>query len=103
MPIANVVYRHREAGAPLTDAGAYERAGGWAGLKRALAEMQRDEVLYAFHRSGLRGRGGAGFPMGRKASFIPKVSTLPGYLIVYAYESEWGSLQACEIMEMSPF
>ncbi|MBY0397470.1 MAG: NADH-quinone oxidoreductase subunit NuoF [Thermoleophilia bacterium] len=87
----------------MTDAGAYERAGGWAGLKRALAEMQPDEVLYALHRSGLRGRGGAGFPMGRKASFIPKDSALPAYVVCNGDESEPGTFKDREIMEMNPF
>jgi NADH-quinone oxidoreductase subunit F len=60
-------------------------------------------VLYAFHRSGLRGRGGAGFPMGRKASFIPKDSALPAYVVCNADESEPGTFKDREIMEMNPF
>ena len=77
----NVVFRHRAAAEPLTDLAAYERAGGFAALRRCLAEMDPDEAVYAFTRSGLRGRGGAGFPMGRKASFVPKDSGRPSYVV----------------------
>src|SRR5262249_60841117 len=79
MPILNVVFRHREVDGPLDDLAAYERAGGYAALKKALADMEPDEVLYAFHRSGLRGRGGAGFPTGRKARFLPQEAPQPAY------------------------
>ncbi len=54
-------------------------------------------------RSGLRGRGGAGFPMGRKASFIPKDSALPAYVVCNADESEPGTFKDREIMEDNPF
>jgi NADH-quinone oxidoreductase subunit F len=103
VPILNAVYRQREAGAPLTDLADYRRAGGYEGLKKALADMAQDEVLYAFHRSGLRGRGGAGFPMGRKASFLPKDAPLPSYVVCNADESEPGTFKDREIMERNPF
>ena len=103
MPILNVVYRHRDAGGPLDDLAAYERAGGYAALKKALADMEPDEVLYAFHRSGLRGRGGAAFPMGRKASFLPKDSPKPAYVVCNADESEPGTFKDREVIEMNPF
>ena len=50
----------------------YERLGGYRALRKALGEMTEDEVLTDLESSGLRGRGGAGFAMGKKASFIPK-------------------------------
>jgi NADH-quinone oxidoreductase subunit F len=103
VPQRNVVYRQREAGRPLTDLDEYRRAGGYAGLRTAITAMDRDEVLYAFHRSGLRGRGGAGFPMGRKASFIPKDAPLPAYVVCNADESEPGTFKDREIMELNPF
>jgi NADH-quinone oxidoreductase subunit F len=103
VPILNVVYRHREAGGALDDLAAYERAGGYAALKKALADMEPDEVLYAFHRSGLRGRGGAAFPMGRKASFLPKDSPKPAYVVCNADESEPGTFKDREVIEMNPF
>ena len=65
--------------------------------------MDRDEAVYAFVRSGLRGRGGAGFPMGRKASFIPKDSALPAYVVCNADESEPGTFKDRELMETNPF
>ena len=49
----------------------YERLGGYRGLRRALTEMTPDQVLKELEASGLRGRGGAGFSMGKKASFLP--------------------------------
>ena len=101
MPQLNSVYRHREFQDLLT-LGGYERAGGWNGLKATLA-MSPDDALYAFHRSGLRGRGGAGFPMGRKASFLPKDSGRPTYVVCNADESEPGTFKDREILDKNPF
>ncbi len=101
MPQLNSVYRHREFQDLLTLKG-YERAGGWNGLKATL-EMTPDDALYAFHRSGLRGRGGAGFPMGRKASFLPKDSGKPTYVVCNADESEPGTFKDREILDKNPF
>jgi NADH-quinone oxidoreductase subunit F len=103
LPVRNVIYRQREAGHPLTDLSDYRRAGGYAGLRTSLERMDRDEVLYAFRRSGLRGRGGAGFPMGTKAGFIPKESVLPAYVVCNADESEPGTFKDRELMEANPF
>ena len=103
MPESYVIYRHREAGRPLTELGDYRRAGGYEALRKALHELDRDEAVYQFVRSGLRGRGGAGFPMGRKASFIPKDSALPAYVVCNADESEPGTFKDREIMEDNPF
>jgi NADH-quinone oxidoreductase subunit F len=101
--VRNVIFRQREAGHPLTDLSGYRRAGGYEGLRTALGRMDRDEVLYAFRRSGLRGRGGAGFPMGTKAGFIPKESTLPAYVVCNADESEPGTFKDRELIETNPF
>ena len=101
MPQLNSVYRHREFQDLLTLKG-YERAGGWNGLKATL-EMTPDDALYAFHRSGLRGRGGAGFPMGRKASFLPVESGKPTYVVCNADESEPGTFKDREILDKNPF
>jgi NADH-quinone oxidoreductase subunit F len=102
MPQLNSVYRHREADRLLTSVDAYRAAGGYQALPKALGDMTPDEVLYQFHRSGLRGRGGAGFPMGRKASFLPKDAQLAKYLVCNADESEPGTFKDREIMEMNP-
>ena len=103
MPILNSVYRHRVAGHELTDIAEYQTAGGFDALKQALGEMEPDDLLYVFHRSGLRGRGGAGFPMGRKASFLPKDAKLAKYVVCNADESEPGTFKDREIIEMNPF
>jgi NADH-quinone oxidoreductase subunit F len=79
---------------------AYEQSGGYAQLKSAFA-MQPDEIVAAVDSSGLRGRGGAGFPTGRKASFLPK-DRKPAYLCVNADESEPGTFKDREIMLRNP-
>lgn len=79
----------------------YERNGGYAGLKRAVQEMTPDQVTDAVKASGLKGRGGAGFPTGLKWSFLPK-GVFPRYLVVNADESEPGTFKDREIMEKNP-
>jgi NADH-quinone oxidoreductase subunit F len=78
----------------------YERRGGYASLKRAL-QMPREAVLQELLDSGLRGRGGAGFAMGKKASFLPK-GTMDKYLVCNADESEPGTFKDRELMQKSP-
>ncbi len=78
----------------------YERRGGYESLKRAL-KMSREEVLQNLLDSGLRGRGGAGFAMGRKASFLPR-GTMDKYLVCNADESEPGTFKDRELMQKSP-
>ncbi|HET8895037.1 MAG TPA: NADH-quinone oxidoreductase subunit NuoF [Gaiellaceae bacterium] len=89
--------------APLRDIDAYRRGGGYAQLERArtLTPQQVTEQLIA---SNLRGRGGAFFPMGRKASFIPTPDKVakPIYLTVNADESEPGTFKDREIMLRVP-
>ena len=84
----------------LRDIGAYEAYGGYAQLRRALAGMDADTLVAELNGSVLRGRGGAGFPTGRKASFLA-----PGperYLVVNADESEPGSCKDRELMLRTP-
>jgi NADH-quinone oxidoreductase subunit F len=78
----------------------YERFGGYESLKRAL-RMTRDEVLHEVEVSALRGRGGAGFPAGKKASFIPK-GPMDKYLVCNADESEPGAFKDRELMQKKP-
>ncbi|HEX2892760.1 MAG TPA: NADH-quinone oxidoreductase subunit F, partial [Marmoricola sp.] len=59
----------------------YESRGGYAALRTALS-MSQDAVIGAVKDSGLRGRGGAGFPTGMKWSFIPQENPNPKYLVV---------------------
>jgi NADH-quinone oxidoreductase subunit F len=78
----------------------YERRGGYESLKKAL-RMTPEEVLQNLLDSGLRGRGGAGFAMGKKASFLPR-GTMDKYLVCNADESEPGTFKDRELMQKSP-
>jgi NADH-quinone oxidoreductase subunit F len=78
----------------------YERRGGYESLRRSL-KMAREEVLDQIMKSGLRGRGGAGFPTGRKASFLPH-GDMAKYLVCNADESEPGTFKDRELMQKSP-
>jgi NADH-quinone oxidoreductase subunit F len=78
----------------------YKRRGGYESLERAL-RMPREEVLQNLLDSGLRGRGGAGFAMGKKASFLPK-GAMDKYLVCNADESEPGTFKDRELMQKSP-
>ena len=82
----------------------YEAAGGFEALARA-RELAPDDVIAELEASNLRGRGGAGFPTGRKWSFVPKPEQLakPHYLVVNADESEPGTFKDREIMLRVPF
>jgi NADH-quinone oxidoreductase subunit F len=75
--------------------------GGYAGLRQALG-MAPDEVTNVVKESGLRGRGGAGFPTGLKWSFMPKNSGKAHYLVCNADESEPGTFKDREIMRWTP-
>jgi NADH-quinone oxidoreductase subunit F len=79
----------------------YRKGGGYEGLRRALS-MAPDEVIEEVKSSGLRGRGGAGFPAGLKWSFIPKTSDRPKYLVCNADESEPGTFKDRFLMEHDP-
>jgi NADH-quinone oxidoreductase subunit F len=78
----------------------YRRRGGYESLRRAL-DMTPDEVVAEIDASGLRGRGGAGFQMGKKASFLPKGS-MDKYLVCNADESEPGTFKDRELMQKNP-
>jgi NADH-quinone oxidoreductase subunit F len=80
----------------------YESLGGYAGLAKALREYQPDQVTDIVKKSGLRGRGGAGFPTGMKWGFVPKASGKPVYLCVNADESEPGTFKDRVIIEKDP-
>jgi len=80
--------------------GARER-GRYEALQQAL-EMERDDVTEVVKASGLRGRGGAGFPTGVKWSFMPKDSGKPHYLCCNADESEPGTFKDRELMRWDP-
>jgi len=84
----------------LNTLGVYEARGGYASLRNAL-QMSPEEVLAQLEASGLRGRGGAGFSMGKKVSFLPK-GTMDKYLVCNADESEPGTFKDRELMQKSP-
>jgi NADH-quinone oxidoreductase subunit F len=79
----------------------YRRAGGYQALGRALG-MAPDEVIAEVKESGLRGRGGAGFPTGQKWAFIPQGDGKPHYLTLNADESEPGTCKDIPLMMANP-
>lgn len=79
----------------------YADRGGYAALDTAFA-MSPDDVITAVKDSGLRGRGGAGFPTGMKWSFIPQDNPKPKYLVVNADESEPGTCKDIPLMMGNP-
>jgi len=79
----------------------YRRAGGYRALPKALG-MDPDEVIAAVKDSGLRGRGGAGFPTGVKWGFIPQGDGKPHYLVINADESEPGTCKDIPLMLAVP-
>lgn len=79
----------------------YRANEGYKGLERAIKEMQPDDVINEVKASGLRGRGGAGFPAGNKWGFIPKVAG-PKYVCCNTDESEPGTFKDHEIIENNP-
>jgi NADH-quinone oxidoreductase subunit F len=78
----------------------YERRGGYGSLRKALGTAPED-VLSQLEASGLRGRGGAGFAMGKKVSFLPK-GAMDKYLVCNADESEPGTFKDRELMQKTP-
>ena len=85
----------------LTQLAEYRAIGGYAGVEKARA-MTPDELIEELQEANLRGRGGAGFPMGRKASLIDRKSGRPAYLVVNADESEPGAFKDREVMTRVP-
>jgi NADH-quinone oxidoreductase subunit F len=79
----------------------YEQSGGYRALRKALG-MQPDALIQLIKDSGLRGRGGAGFPTGMKWGFIPQDNPNPKYLVVNADESEPGTCKDIPLMMASP-
>ena len=80
----------------------YQAAGGYQALQKVLAGMPPEDIINMVKQSGLRGRGGAGFPTGVKWSFIPKDHPGPRYLCCNADESEPGTFKDRQLMERDP-
>src|SRR5215212_5247940 len=81
---------------------AYRADGGYRALEKALNEMTPDQVIDAVKASGLRGRGGAGFPCGLKWTFLPKDHPGPIYMCINADESEPCTFNNRILMELDP-
>ena len=79
----------------------YLKLGGYSAVKTALTMVPADVILEV-RNSGLRGRGGAGFPAGVKWGFIPKDSPKPKYMICNADESEPGTFKDRELIHVDP-
>ena len=97
--MANLLLRHRDI-PDLHKIDVYQKHGGYDGLKKAL-EMACPDVISVVRDSGLRGRGGAGFPTGVKWSFIPKGEG-DKYVVINTDESETGTFKDRELSEYNP-
>ncbi len=96
-----ILFRHLDV-PDINQLDVYREHGGYSALKQAVTTMQSSEVIQVISDSGLSGRGGAGFPTGRKWSFIPK-DVRPTYLVVNGDESEPGAFKDRELMERNPY
>ncbi|TPE43876.1 NADH-quinone oxidoreductase subunit NuoF [Pontibacter mangrovi] len=80
----------------------YRKHGGYKSVEKAVKTMSPEEVVEEVKTSGLRGRGGAGFPTGMKWSFLAKPEGIPRYLVCNADESEPGTFKDRWFMEKNP-
>jgi NADH-quinone oxidoreductase subunit F len=80
----------------------YREKGGYSALEKALKSMSPEQIVEEVKTSGLRGRGGAGFPTGMKWSFLAKPEGVPRYLVCNADESEPGTFKDRYLMERIP-
>jgi NADH-quinone oxidoreductase subunit F len=99
--MAHILLRHREI-PDINKFPVYKKNGGFAAFKNAVTKMKPSDVTDMVKNSGLRGRGGAGFPTGMKWSFIDN-KNWPHYVVANADESEPGTFKDREIMEGNPF
>ncbi|CCH56909.1 NADH-quinone oxidoreductase, F subunit [Fibrisoma limi BUZ 3] len=80
----------------------YRKQGGYTAVEKAFKTMTPEEVVEEVKKSGVRGRGGAGFPMGMKWSFLAKPEGVPRYLVCNADESEPGTFKDHYLMKTIP-
>ncbi len=80
----------------------YRKQGGYQAVEKALKGMSSDDVVEEVKKSGLRGRGGAGFPTGMKWNFLAKPDGVPRHLLCNADESEPGTFKDRYLMEKIP-
>jgi NADH-quinone oxidoreductase subunit F len=100
MPETRLLFRHIDEPG-LTSIETYRRLGGYRAIETAFREMEPTDVLEAIEASGLRGRGGAGFSMGKKGSFLPR-GEMNKYLCCNADESEPGAFKDRELIFKNP-
>jgi NADH-quinone oxidoreductase subunit F len=96
-----ILLRHREI-PNLDQLDVYRQNGGFEAFKKAVTQFKPEEILQQVKDSGLRGRGGAGFPTGVKWGFCPN-DLWPHYVVANADESEPGTFKDREILEGNPF
>ena len=80
----------------------YRKNGGYRSVEKALKQMSPEDIVEEVKKSGLRGRGGAGFPTGMKWSFLAKPEGVPRHLLCNADESEPGTFKDRYLMERIP-
>ena len=80
----------------------YRKMQGYKSVEKALKEMTAEQIVEEVKTSGLRGRGGAGFPTGMKWGFLAKPEGVPRYLVCNADESEPGTFKDRYLMERNP-
>ncbi|MEX2045173.1 MAG: NADH-quinone oxidoreductase subunit F, partial [Opitutus sp.] len=96
-----IIFRHIDEAGYTADLACYRRNGGYEMLRKAVG-MAPQDIINAVRMSGLRGRGGAGFPCGVKWSLVDRKSGKPVYLIVNADESEPGTFKDRCIIHQDP-
>jgi NADH-quinone oxidoreductase subunit F len=99
--MTHFLYRHRDI-PNIKKFDVYKNNGGFESLKKVITALQPQQLIDEVKASGLRGRGGAGFPTGVKWSFLPN-TIWPHYVVCNADESEPGTFKDREIMESNPF
>jgi len=99
--MSHILLRHRDI-PEISSLNVYRKNGGFEAFKKAVTKMKPGQVTDLVKASGLRGRGGAGFPTGVKWSFIDN-KVWPHYVVANADESEPGTFKDREIMESNPF
>ena len=96
-----ILLRHRDI-ADIDQLDVYRKSDGFTAFEKAVKTMTPADVTLEVKNSGLRGRGGAGFPTGVKWGFLPN-NIWPHYVVANADESEPGTFKDREIMESNPF
>jgi NADH-quinone oxidoreductase subunit F len=99
--MTHILLRHREI-PDINEIDVYKQNGGFKAFEDVVTKMKPEEVTTVVKDSGLRGRGGAGFPTGMKWAFMDK-NSWPHYVVANADESEPGTFKDREIMESNPF